>query len=109
MTVFFDTSAVVALHVDSPARKVAVTALHDATVVSALALTEALALVTRLTDEPVLQADLEDAIHDYLLHHNADPKPFVWTKSAEVILKKERRALDALEAIKGNQTSESEH
>ncbi len=62
MTVFFDTSAVVALHVDSPARRVAVAALHDATVVSALALTEALALVTRLTDEPVLQADLEDAI-----------------------------------------------
>jgi predicted nucleic acid-binding protein len=62
VTVFFDTSAVVALHVDSPARKVAVTALRDATVVSALALTEALALVTRLTDEPVLQADLEDAI-----------------------------------------------
>ena len=53
-------------------------------------------------------ADLEDAIHDYLLHHNADPKPFVWTKSAEVILSKERRALDALEAIKnGNQASES--
>lgn len=62
MTVFFDTSAVVALHVDGPARKVAVAALRDATVVSALALTEALALVTRLTDEPVLQADLEDAI-----------------------------------------------
>jgi transposase len=54
-------------------------------------------------------AELEAAIHDYLLHHNADPKPFVWTKSAEVILKKERRALDALEAIKGNQASESEH
>lgn len=62
MTVFFDTSAVVALHVDGPSRKVAVAALRDATVVSALALTEALALVTRLTDEPVLQADLEDAI-----------------------------------------------
>ena len=29
-------------------------------------------------------AELEAAIHDYLLHHNADPKPFVWTKSAEV-------------------------
>ena len=33
-------------------------------------------------------AELEAAIEDYLLHHNADPKPFVWTKSAEVILKK---------------------
>jgi hypothetical protein len=34
----------------------------------------------------------------------------VWTKSAEIILKKERRALHALDAIKnGNQASESEH
>jgi transposase len=54
-------------------------------------------------------AELEAAIEDYLLHHNADPKPFVWTKSAEVILKKERRALDALNAVRGNQVSESEH
>ena len=54
-------------------------------------------------------ADLEEAIHDYLDRHNADPKPFVWTKSAEVILDKERRALDVLEAIKaGNQPSDSE-
>ena len=55
-------------------------------------------------------AALEAAIHDYLLRHNADPKPFVWTKSAEVILKKERRALEVLDAIKaGNQPTESEH
>lgn len=54
-------------------------------------------------------AELETAIEDYLLRHNADPKPFVWTKSADVILKKERRALDALAAIKGDQASESEH
>jgi len=54
-------------------------------------------------------AELEATIHDYLLHHNADPKPFVWTKSADAILKKERRALDALDAVRGNQASESEH
>jgi len=54
-------------------------------------------------------AELEEAIHDYLLHHNADPKPFVWTKTAEAIPKKERRALDALEAVSGNQPPESEH
>ena len=54
-------------------------------------------------------AALEAAIHDYLLHHNADPKPFVWTKTVEVILKKERRALEALEAVAGNQATESEH
>lgn len=55
-------------------------------------------------------ADLEDAIDDYLLRHNANPKPFVWSKSAESILEKERRALDVLEAVKsGNQPLESEH
>ena len=55
-------------------------------------------------------AELEEAIHDYLDRHNADPKPFVWTKSAEVILDKERRALDVLEAIEaGNQPLNSEH
>ena len=54
-------------------------------------------------------AELEAAIEDYLLRHNADPKPFVWTKAAEVILKKERRALDALNTVRGNQVSESEH
>ncbi len=55
-------------------------------------------------------AELEEAIHDYLDRHNANPKPFVWTKSAEIILEKERRALDVLEAIKaGNQPSDSQH
>jgi transposase len=55
-------------------------------------------------------AELEQAIHDYLDRHNADPKPFVWTKTADVILEKERRALDKLEAIKGRyQALDSEH
>ncbi len=62
MSVFFDTSAVVALHIETAGRRIATDALVDGTVVSALALTEALALITRLTDEAVLQADLEDAI-----------------------------------------------
>ena len=62
MTVFFDTSAVVALHVESPVRRHATEALAATTCVSALALTEALALIAKLTDEPVLQADLEDAL-----------------------------------------------
>ncbi|MFM7045764.1 MAG: type II toxin-antitoxin system VapC family toxin [Ilumatobacteraceae bacterium] len=62
MTVFFDTSAVVALHVDTPNRRTAVGALGADTCVSALALTEALAIVGRLTDEPVVRADLEDAL-----------------------------------------------
>jgi transposase len=55
-------------------------------------------------------AHLQAAIHDYLSAHNANPKPFVWTKTADVILEKERRALDALEAVKGGyQALESEH
>ena len=54
--------------------------------------------------------NLEEAIHDYLDHHNADPKPFVWTKTAETILVKERRALEKLQSLSaGNQASESEH
>ena len=32
--------------------------------------------------------DLQAAIHAYLAEHNASPKPFVWTKSAETILAK---------------------
>jgi Homeodomain-like domain len=51
-----------------------------------------------------------DATHWSVRTMAADPKPFVWTKSAEVILKKERRALDVIDAIKaGNQPTESEH
>ena len=46
--------------------------------------------------------DLEDAIYDYLLQHNAKPKPFVLSKTAEDILTRERRALDALDQIRGN-------
>lgn len=55
-------------------------------------------------------ADLERAIRDYLDQHNTDPKPFVWTKSAGSILKKERRALKQLALqYDGYQASESEH
>jgi predicted nucleic acid-binding protein len=62
LTVFFDTSAVMALHIESPLRKLATEALGAPTCVSAVALTEALALIAKLTDEPVVQADLEDAL-----------------------------------------------
>ena len=42
--------------------------------------------------------ELQDAIMEYLQNHNADPKPFVWTKSADEILKKVARAKQALES-----------
>jgi transposase len=43
-------------------------------------------------------AELEAAIQDYLDHHNADPKPFVWTKSVTDILEKVARGRQALES-----------
>ena len=46
--------------------------------------------------------DLEAGIYDYLAQHNEKPKPFKWTKTAEDILTRERRALDTLDAIRGN-------
>ena len=46
--------------------------------------------------------DLEGAIYDYLLLHNAKPRPFIWSKTADDIIARERRALDALNEIRGN-------
>lgn len=42
-------------------------------------------------------AELEQAIVAYIQHHNANPKTFVWTKKAEDILEKVRRARTALD------------
>ena len=44
-------------------------------------------------------AELKQAIRDYIAHHNAHPKSFVWTKKAEDILEKVRRARTALDKI----------
>jgi len=55
-------------------------------------------------------AELITAIEDYLSAHNANPKPFVWTKTAKVILEKHTRARAKLQAVKtGNQALDSEH
>jgi predicted nucleic acid-binding protein len=65
LTTFFDATAVVALHIDTAARPLAERALTDtgaAVCVSALSLTEALAVIDRLTDERPLRIDLEDAL-----------------------------------------------
>ena len=43
-------------------------------------------------------AELEAAIQQYLEYHNADPKPFVWTKSATEILGKVAGGKHALES-----------
>ena len=44
--------------------------------------------------------DLITAIEDYLRAHNADPKPFVWSATAEQILDKVRRGRVTLEQVK---------
>jgi uncharacterized protein len=64
MTLALDTSALLALAVDSAERRVVLDALDDDPVwcASAMALTEALPAIDRLTDEAILRADLEDAI-----------------------------------------------
>jgi hypothetical protein len=54
--------------------------------------------------------ELKAAIHEYLDHHNAHPKPFVWTKSAEQILAKVSRARRTRETVaQGNQVINSVH
>lgn len=46
--------------------------------------------------------DLKASIFDYLAQHNEKPKRIKWTKTAEDILTRERRALDKLGEIRGN-------
>lgn len=64
MTLALDTTALLAIAVDGPQRPVVLAALEDDDVwcASALALSEALPAIDRLTDEPLLRADLEDAV-----------------------------------------------
>jgi hypothetical protein len=54
--------------------------------------------------------ELEDAVRDYLDQHNADPKPFVWTKTANAVIACEHRALEKLQSLTGiSQPNVSEH
>jgi predicted nucleic acid-binding protein len=71
MTLVLDTSALLALAVDGPQRSVVLDAIDSDSVwcASAMALTEALPAIDRLTDNDVVRLDLEDAIRlvwDYL-------------------------------------------
>ena len=47
-------------------------------------------------------AELEQKILEYIEKHNTQPKPFVWTKSAEEILEKVNRARSTLNNIRSN-------
>ena len=64
MTIYADASALVARHLDLPARGVALEAFGADTVwcTSAVALTEALALIDRLTDDLDVREELEDLV-----------------------------------------------
>jgi predicted nucleic acid-binding protein len=64
MTLYLDASALVSAVVDGPGRSVVLDALDRDSdwCASALALAEALALIPRLTDEAVLQNDIEDSL-----------------------------------------------
>ncbi len=64
VTVALDTSALLAVAIEGAQRAVVLAAMEEDPVwsASALALTEALPAIDRLSDEPVVRADLEDAI-----------------------------------------------
>lgn len=64
MTLYLDSSALISAVIDGRNRAQVLDALSGDGdwCASALALTEALALVPRLTDEPVLQRDVEDEV-----------------------------------------------
>lgn len=64
MTLYLDASAVVAAHLDQPARAAVVQAMRDDAdwCTSGLTLMESLALIDRVVDEPVLRDDLEDLV-----------------------------------------------
>ena len=64
MTLYLDASALVALHVDTPGRSVVREAMANDTewCTSGLTLMEALALVDRVVEAPILRSDLEDLV-----------------------------------------------
>jgi transposase len=54
--------------------------------------------------------ELERAIEDYLKTHNSDPRPFVWTKDADLILRKVQKVAERLAPPDNpNRTSNSGH
>ena len=75
MTVALDTSALLALTVDGPMRAIALDALAREPVwaASAMALTEALPAIDRLTDHAVVRLDLEDAVRRVWDHLHVVP------------------------------------
>lgn len=75
MTLALDTSALLALVVDGPGRRLVLDTLADDPVwcASAMALTEALPAIDRLTDEQIQRLDLEDAVRHVWDHLHVVP------------------------------------
>ncbi len=75
MTLVLDTSAVLATAVDSPQRAVALDALERDPVwcASAMALTEALPAIDRLTDVRLFRSEIEDAVRRLWDHLHVIP------------------------------------
>ena len=84
MTVVLDTDALLALAVDGPARTTTLGALERDPIwaASAMALTEALPAIDRLTDERILRLDLEDAVRQ------------VWDRLTFHVVPVDQRCLD---------------
>jgi predicted nucleic acid-binding protein len=72
---YFDTSALLALAIEGDQREVAIGAFRTAEMVasSALALTEAMPAIDRITDEGVLRLDLEDGVRRVWDHLHVVP------------------------------------
>jgi predicted nucleic acid-binding protein len=64
MTLYLDASALVAAHLDTPARQVVLDAMaaDPDWCSSGLTLMESLALIDRVLDQPMLRSDLEDLV-----------------------------------------------
>ena len=75
MTGVLDTSALLAVAIDGSERTTVLAALDDDPVwsASALALTEALPAIDRLSDEPIIRLDLEDEIRRVWDHLHVVP------------------------------------
>ena len=100
MTTYLDTSAVMALHVECAQRATAIGAVDEATgtlCTSAMTLTEGLALIPRLLDEPILQSDLEDSLRltwDHLAVIPVDQRCL--DRAAELMREQPVRLADAI-------------
>ncbi len=75
MTLVLDTSALLAITIDGAERSVVLTALDDDPLwsASALALTEALPAIDRLSDESIIRLDLEDSVRRVWDHLHVVP------------------------------------